>query len=35
MKKQILIFIILLVSYTTIQAEFVEQFRSEPKASFC
>jgi hypothetical protein len=34
MKKQFLIFILLIITYTTAQAEFVEQFRSEPKRRF-
>ena len=34
MKKQFLIFMLLLVAYTTTYAEFVEQFRSEPKRRF-
>jgi hypothetical protein len=34
MKKQILIFMLLLVTYTTAYAEFVEQFRSEPNRRF-
>ncbi len=34
MKKQFLIFILLLVVYSTTYAEFVEQFRSEPKRRF-
>lgn len=34
MKKQFLIFILLLIAYSTTYAEFVEQFRSEPKRRF-
>ena len=34
MKKQFLIFMLLLVAYTTTSAEFVEQFRSEPNRRF-
>ena len=34
MKKQFLIFMLLIVAYSTTYAEFVEQFRSEPKRRF-
>ncbi|NWF90140.1 MAG: hypothetical protein HXY50_11860, partial [Ignavibacteriaceae bacterium] len=34
MKKQFLIYILLIVAYSTTFAEFVEQFRSEPKRRF-